>query len=290
VRNPLHRVDADTMRGGDHAHARPILPAQIGLDCALDVGIYLGPAELLALIPGPPKACAHPLLDHRPLELGEHAHHLEQGLAGRRRGVETLLVQEQVQPVDTPGHDDIVLTARGSLAEGIELRTLVPAFGTADAMITVDLRNLATHPVSDGALPAGGCVLHSSVYVIGRQLRSCVACCRAQQLAKAKTREERERALLSLKICDPACGSGHFMLAAARRLGRELARVRSEEVEPNPSDHRHAIRDVIRRCIYTRSTKTHSRLICAKWRYGLRGTNRAYHSRSWTITSNVATA
>jgi hypothetical protein len=24
VRNPLHRVDADTMRGGDHAHARPI--------------------------------------------------------------------------------------------------------------------------------------------------------------------------------------------------------------------------------------------------------------------------
>lgn len=70
------------------------------------------------------------------------------------------------------------------------------------------------------------------------------------RLAKAKTRDERERALLSLKICDPASGSGHFMLAAARRLGRELARVRSGEAEPNPADHRHAIRDVIRRCIY----------------------------------------
>jgi hypothetical protein len=70
------------------------------------------------------------------------------------------------------------------------------------------------------------------------------------RLAKAKTRDEKERALLSLKICDPASGSGHFMLAAARRLGRELARVRSGEDEPNAAEYRHAIRDVIRRCIY----------------------------------------
>jgi len=70
------------------------------------------------------------------------------------------------------------------------------------------------------------------------------------RIAKAATREEKERALLSLKICDPASGSGHFMLAAARRLGRELSRVRTGEVEPNPADYRHAIRDVIRRCIY----------------------------------------
>src|SRR5216684_6983265 len=69
------------------------------------------------------------------------------------------------------------------------------------------------------------------------------------RLAKAKARDEKDRALLSLKICDPASGSGHFVLAAARRLGRELARVRSGEAEPNPADHRHAIRDVIRRCI-----------------------------------------
>jgi hypothetical protein len=70
------------------------------------------------------------------------------------------------------------------------------------------------------------------------------------RLAKAKTRDEKERALLKLKICDPASGSGHFMLAAARRLGRELARVRSGEAEPSPADYRHAVRDVIRRCIY----------------------------------------
>jgi hypothetical protein len=72
----------------------------------------------------------------------------------------------------------------------------------------------------------------------------------ADRLAKAITRDNKERALLSLKVCDPASGSGHFMLAAARRIGRELAKVRSGEAEPNPADYRKAVRDVIRRCIY----------------------------------------
>jgi hypothetical protein len=61
---------------------------------------------------------------------------------------------------------------------------------------------------------------------------------------------DQEQALLSLKICDPACGSGHFLLAAARRMGKELARIRSGEDQPGPESLRQAIRDVIQRCIY----------------------------------------
>ncbi|MDW8186424.1 MAG: N-6 DNA methylase, partial [Anaerolineae bacterium] len=57
-------------------------------------------------------------------------------------------------------------------------------------------------------------------------------------------------ALLSVRICDPACGSGHFLLAAARRLGRELARIRSGQDEPAPELVRAATRDVITHCIY----------------------------------------
>jgi hypothetical protein len=38
----------------------------------------------------------HPLLDHRSLELGEDAHHLEWRLPGGRGGVDALLMQEQV--------------------------------------------------------------------------------------------------------------------------------------------------------------------------------------------------
>ncbi len=61
---------------------------------------------------------------------------------------------------------------------------------------------------------------------------------------------DQEQALLSLKICDPACGSGHFLLAAARRMGKEVARIRSGEDQPGPESLRQAIRDVIQRCIY----------------------------------------
>lgn len=72
----------------------------------------------------------------------------------------------------------------------------------------------------------------------------------AERLAACTTKEEKERAILSLTVCDPACGSGHFLLAAARRLGRELAKVRTEEEEPAPEVTREATRDVIARCIH----------------------------------------
>ncbi|MBB6317312.1 Eco57I restriction-modification methylase domain-containing protein [Paraburkholderia tropica] len=61
-------------------------------------------------------------------------------------------------------------------------------------------------------------------------------------------------ALLELTICDPACGSGHFLLAAARRLADEIAVHRAaaerEGGAPTPVDFRHALRDVVSRCIF----------------------------------------
>ena len=60
----------------------------------------------------------------------------------------------------------------------------------------------------------------------------------------------QESALLSIKVCDPACGSGHFLLAAARRIGKELAKVRTGEAAPSPEPLREATRDVIQHCIY----------------------------------------
>lgn len=64
------------------------------------------------------------------------------------------------------------------------------------------------------------------------------------------TREADEKALLSLKICDVACGSGHFLLAAARRVALVLARRRTLEEQPAPEAIRRATRDVISHCIY----------------------------------------
>ena len=55
--------------------------------------------------------------------------------------------------------------------------------------------------------------------------------------------------LLSVTVLDPACGSGHFLLAAARRIAARLARARAGGVA-SPADFRHALRDVVRTCIH----------------------------------------
>ncbi|MCC6457078.1 MAG: N-6 DNA methylase [Caldilineaceae bacterium] len=59
-----------------------------------------------------------------------------------------------------------------------------------------------------------------------------------------------EAALLSIKVIDFACGSGHMLIGAARRLALHLARIRSGDDEPGPQLIRHALRDVVRHCIY----------------------------------------
>ncbi len=62
--------------------------------------------------------------------------------------------------------------------------------------------------------------------------------------------KDKEKALLSLRVADIACGSGHILLAAARRIGTELAVLRTGDDQPSPSAFREAVRDVIRHCIY----------------------------------------
>jgi hypothetical protein len=61
--------------------------------------------------------------------------------------------------------------------------------------------------------------------------------------------DDPAKALLKLSVIDPACGSGHFLLAAARRIATRLARIRAEGT-PSLTDFRHALRDVARCCIH----------------------------------------
>jgi hypothetical protein len=57
-------------------------------------------------------------------------------------------------------------------------------------------------------------------------------------------------ALLRVTVCDPACGSGHFLVAAARRIAKRLAAVREHNPEPTLDALRTALRDVVTHCIY----------------------------------------
>src|SRR5262249_23710537 len=63
-----------------------------------------GTPEAFTLTPGPRKASTDSFLNHRPLDLREHAHHLKHRLPGGR-GVEPLLAQELV---DLPPRSHIV--------------------------------------------------------------------------------------------------------------------------------------------------------------------------------------
>lgn len=67
---------------------------------------------------------------------------------------------------------------------------------------------------------------------------------------KKVNKENTLKALLKLKVCDVACGSGHILLSAARRLALEVARIQTEEEQPNPTAIRKAMKDVVRNCIY----------------------------------------
>lgn len=69
-------------------------------------------------------------------------------------------------------------------------------------------------------------------------------------LEEACKQANAEQAILNLKICDPACGSGHFLVAAARRVALKLAGIRSGGDEPSPREIQRALRDVVGHCIY----------------------------------------
>lgn len=61
---------------------------------------------------------------------------------------------------------------------------------------------------------------------------------------------DKEKAILSISILDPACGSGHFLLAAARRLAERLAEIRAGDEAVTTAHYREALRDVVSNCIY----------------------------------------
>lgn len=85
------------------------------------------------------------------------------------------------------------------------------------------------------------------------------------QAIEGKKGQEAERAILALKVCDPAVGSGHFLVGTAHRLAKHLARVRAQaagESEPSPRLYQQALRDVIGRCLYGVDINSMSAELC----------------------------
>lgn len=68
-------------------------------------------------------------------------------------------------------------------------------------------------------------------------------------LDRVANEPDRTAALLKLRVIDPACGSGRFLIAAARRLASRLDAWRNES-RSTPDTAAAALRDVLQHCIY----------------------------------------
>ena len=59
------------------------------------------------------------------------------------------VLQAATQSIDRPSHDHVKLALGGVSAKRVEARALVTALGAADAVILVDLGDLAAHAAGD---------------------------------------------------------------------------------------------------------------------------------------------
>ena len=115
-------------------------------------------------------------------------------------------------------------------------------------------------------------IKHSLDYLIGERLKA----------------PDPEAALLDLRVADITCGSGHILLAAARRIATELAcRPDGRRATVTPGlPCRRPRRDPT---ASTEWTSIRSPSNCAKSRSGWRPIILACRSTFWTTTSNAAT-
>ena len=71
-----------------------------------------------------------------------------------------------------------------------------------------------------------------------------------EKISKLTSTEEKVKALLNMKVCDAASGSGHIVLAMARTIAWYICTLRTGEDNPASLDYRQALREVISRCVY----------------------------------------
>ena len=71
-----------------------------------------------------------------------------------------------------------------------------------------------------------------------------------QRLQNAETLQDKHAAILAFRICDPACGSGQFLVLAAQRLTEKLIEIHQLDSEQSPRQQQQFKREVIAHCLY----------------------------------------
>ena len=122
----------------------------------------------------------------------------------------------------------------GSLYEGI--LELVPSYSEGSRQLTL------VGAAGNNRKTTGSYYTPSSL--VDKQIESALD----PLLDRATKDSDPARAILDLNVIDTSCGSGHFVVAAARRMASRLVAVRG--VDTSPAEYQRALRDVVRNCIY----------------------------------------
>jgi hypothetical protein len=152
-----------------------------------------------------------------------------------------------LQPVNWRGLGAEELGSVYEALLGYQMR--LPTLMDEHGLPSLDLDRFELVPVGGSERKTSGSY-YTPTALVELLLSSALEPVMADALAGVTGGEARAEALLNLKVCDPACGSGHFLLAAANRLAHKVATERAEGEEPTPAAYRHALRQVIARCIY----------------------------------------
>lgn len=123
----------------------------------------------------------------------------------------------------------------GSLYEGI--LELVPSYSEGSRQLTL------VGAAGNNRKTTGSYYTPSSL--VDKQIESALD----PLLDRAAKAPDPARAILDLNVIDTSCGSGHFVVAAARRMASRLAQVRSDGALA-VVEYQRALRDVVRNCIY----------------------------------------
>lgn len=122
----------------------------------------------------------------------------------------------------------------GSLYEGI--LELVPSYSEGSRQLTL------VGAAGNNRKTTGSYYTPSSL--VDKQIESALD----PLLDRAAKAPDPAQAILDLNVIDTSCGSGHFVVAAARRMASWLVAVRG--VDTSPAEYQRALRDVVRNCIY----------------------------------------
>jgi hypothetical protein len=103
-----------------------------------------------------------------------------------------------------------------------------------------------TFTFAGGAEARGNARKTSGSYYTPDSLVQCLLDSALDPVLERAEAEGGANAILDLNVIDPACGSGHFLLGAARRMATRVAQLRN----PDAPDYNAAMRDVVRNCVH----------------------------------------